>query len=293
MKVMVIVKASKESEAGQMPSTELLTAMGQYNEQLAQAGILVDGAGLTPSSRGARVHFSGRQRTVIDGPFTETKELIAGFWVWKVKSLAEAIDWVKRCPNPMNEDSDIEIRPFFEADDFGEAFTPELREQEAAVLATGKGLNKPRYLSEPKRVIAGIKRHYTPATRADIPEQWSEFVPQGARIRSIDGSTYFGVCWNVTSDCQFDYLTGVEVSHEAEVSPEFSTIQLEPRRYAVFPHTGHVSTIGQSIDAIWTKWVPDCGLKIPGNAPCLERYSSEFNPVTGMGGMDIWIPLEG
>jgi AraC family transcriptional regulator len=145
MKVMVIVKASKGSEAGELPSTELLAAMGSYNEQLAKAGIMLDGAGLTASSKGARVRFSGSNRTVVDGPFLETKELIAGFWVWRVKSLQEAIDWVKKCPNPMNEDSDIEIRPFFEAEDFGEAFTPELREQEAAVRATIQSeQNEPR-----------------------------------------------------------------------------------------------------------------------------------------------------
>src|SRR5262245_42453765 len=141
MKVMVIVKASKDSEAGVMPSTELLAAMGKFNEELANAGIMLDGAGLTPSSKGARLRFSGTKRTVMDGPFAETKELIAGYWVWKVKSLAEAIEWVKKCPNPMNEESDIEIRPYFETEDFGEALTPELREQEAAIRATTLGLN--------------------------------------------------------------------------------------------------------------------------------------------------------
>lgn len=145
MRVMVIVKASKESEAGQMPSTELMTAMGHFNEELVKAGIMLAGEGLHPSSKGARVRFSGRQRTVVDGPFAETKELIAGYWLWQVKSMEEAIEWVKRCPNPMESDSDIEIRPVFEADDFGEAFTPELREQEdrlraeAAKLAGGQG----------------------------------------------------------------------------------------------------------------------------------------------------------
>ncbi len=138
MKVLVIVKASKSSEAGEMPSTELLTAMGKYNEELVKAGIMLDGAGLTPSSKGARVRFSGTNRTVIAGPFAETKELIAGFWVWNVKSLQDAIDWLKKCPNPMNEESDIELRPYFEADDFGEAFTPELREQETALRASIK-----------------------------------------------------------------------------------------------------------------------------------------------------------
>jgi hypothetical protein len=135
MKVMVIVKATRESEAGEMPSTELLAAMGKYNEELVQAGIMLAGEGLQPSSRGARVRFSGKDRLVTDGPFAETKELIAGFWMWKVKSLAEAIEWVKRCPNPMPGESDVEIRPVFEAEDFGDALTPELREREAALRA--------------------------------------------------------------------------------------------------------------------------------------------------------------
>lgn len=135
MKVMVIVKASKASEAGEMPDTELLAAMGKFNETLVAAGIMLAGEGLHPTSKGVRVKFAGKNRDVIDGPFTETKELIAGFWLWKVKSMQEAIDWVKRCPNPHEEDSEIEIRQIFEAEDFGEAFTPELREQEARLRA--------------------------------------------------------------------------------------------------------------------------------------------------------------
>lgn len=134
MKVMVIVKASKGSEAGEMPSTELLTAMGNYNEELVKAGIMLAGEGLHPTSKGKRVRFSGKDRTVIDGPFTETKELIAGYWLWKVKDMDEAVAWLKRCPNPHNEESEVEIRPVFEADDFGEAFTPELRAQEERVF---------------------------------------------------------------------------------------------------------------------------------------------------------------
>ncbi len=131
MRFMVIVKASAESEAGVMPSTEMLTAMGKYNEELVNAGIMLAGEGLQASSKGARVQFSGKNRTVVDGPFAETKELIAGYWIWQVKDLAEAIEWVKRCPNPMNEDSEIEIRQIFEAADFGAEFTPELQEQES------------------------------------------------------------------------------------------------------------------------------------------------------------------
>jgi hypothetical protein len=135
MRFMVIVKATKESEAGVMPSTELLAAMGNYNEQLVKAGIMLAGEGLHPSSKGARVRFSGDTRAVIDGPFTETKELIAGFWLWQVRSLDEAIEWVKRCPNPMLSDSEIEIRQVFEAEDFGQSLTPELREQEDRLRA--------------------------------------------------------------------------------------------------------------------------------------------------------------
>ena len=130
MRFMVIVKATEESEAGVMPSTELLTAMGQYNEQLVEAGIMKAGEGLHPSSKGARILFDGDTRTVTDGPFAETKELIAGFWIWECDSMDEAIKWAKKCPNPMPGPSELEIRQVFEAADFGEAYTPELQEQE-------------------------------------------------------------------------------------------------------------------------------------------------------------------
>ena len=133
MRVMVIVKASKESEAGQMPSEEMLAAMGKYNEELAKAGVMLAGEGLHPTSKGKRVRFSGRQRTIIDGPFAETKELIAGFWLWQVKSMDEAVEWLKRAP--FDEETEIEIRPVFEDEDFGKEFTPELRAQEARVRA--------------------------------------------------------------------------------------------------------------------------------------------------------------
>jgi hypothetical protein len=135
MRFMVIVKASKDSEAGVLPSQELLAAMTKYNDELAKAGVMLAGEGLQPSSKGARVKFSGEKRTVTDGPFAETKELIAGFWLWQVKSKEEAITWVKRCPNPTGEEGEIEIRQVFEAEDFGEAFTPELRKQEEEIRA--------------------------------------------------------------------------------------------------------------------------------------------------------------
>jgi hypothetical protein len=139
---MVIVKASKDSEAGKMPSQQLLTEMGKFNEELVKADVLLAAEGLQPSSKGARVRFSGGKRTVIDGPFAETKELIAGFWIWQVKSKEEAIEWLKRCPNPHNEDGEIEIRQVFEAEDFGAEFTPELRAQEERVRAQSEQLAK-------------------------------------------------------------------------------------------------------------------------------------------------------
>jgi hypothetical protein len=130
MRFMVIVKATKESEAGIMPSQQLLEEMGRYNEELVKAGVMLAGEGLQPSSKGARVKFKGKDRTVVDGPFTETKELVAGFWLMQARSKDEVIEWVKRCPNPMEGESEIEIRQVFEAEDFGEVLTPELREQE-------------------------------------------------------------------------------------------------------------------------------------------------------------------
>jgi len=130
MRVMVIVKASKESEAGVMPDEKMLAEMGKYNEELVKAGIMLAGEGLHPSSKGKRVRFSGTNRTVVDGPFAETKELMAGYWLWQVKSMDEAVEWLKKCPNPHNEESEVEIRQVFETEDLGAEFTPELREQE-------------------------------------------------------------------------------------------------------------------------------------------------------------------
>jgi len=135
MRCMIIIKANHDTEAGVMPSEQLLADMGRYNEELVKAGIMLAGEGLHPSSRGARVKFSGTAREVVDGPFAETKELIAGFWLWQVRDLDEAIEWVKRCPNPTGAESVIEIRPVFEAEDFGAEFTPELREQEERLRA--------------------------------------------------------------------------------------------------------------------------------------------------------------
>ena len=135
MRFMILIKATKNSEAGVMPSERLLSEMGNFNEELVKAGVMLAGEGLQPTSKGARVRFTGSGRTVFDGPFTETKELIAGFWLWQCESMQEAIDWVKRCPNPYNEDGEVEIRPVFEAEDFGAEFTPEARQQEERLRA--------------------------------------------------------------------------------------------------------------------------------------------------------------
>jgi hypothetical protein len=142
MRVIVFVKASKDSEAGVMPSEQLLREMGNFNEELVKAGVMLAGEGLHPSSKGKRILFSGSKRTVKDGPFSETKELVAGYWLWQVRSMEEAVEWVKRCPNPMMEDSEIEIRPVFEAEDFGAEFTPELRAQEERLIKEMAAKNK-------------------------------------------------------------------------------------------------------------------------------------------------------
>jgi len=292
MKVMVMVKASKSSEAGEMPSEELLTAMGQFNEELANAGILLAGEGLQPSSKGVRVRFSGNSRTVSDGPFIETKELVAGYWLWQVKSMEEAIEWVKRCPNPMSEDSDIEIRPLFEADDFGEEFTPALREQEAGVRAKALGLGAVRFAHYDEKVIAGLNERYTLETRSNIPMQWRRFLPFLGNIAGQKDRLAYGVCRCTGEDFGFDYLTGVEVDNDASPLPaEFSRVRIPQGRYAVFTHAGHVSLMPQTMDDIWMKWAPDCGLRIA-DSPSFVRYTETFNPATGTGGIEICLPLE-
>jgi len=291
MKVMVIVKATKASEAGEMPSQQLLTDMGNFNQQLVDAGIMLAGEGLHPSSKGARVTFSGKERSVTDGPFAETKELIAGFWLWKVKSLEDAIEWVKRCPNPHYETCDLEIRQVFSADDFGTEFTPELREQEAALRAQTMNLGTVRYEAGREMTIAGLNETYNKETRANIPAQWERFAPQIGKVPGRVGDVTFGVAWNFVPDCGFDYLTGVEVGNSAKLPTDFKQVKLGARRYAVFTHEEHVSKLPETIDKIWMEWVPESGLKTA-QAPCFERYSEEFCPDTGRGGMEIWIPLE-
>jgi predicted transcriptional regulator YdeE len=292
MKVMVIVKATQDSEAGVMPSQELLTAMGNYNEELVKAGIMLAGEGLHPSSKGARVRFAGKNRSVIDGPFAETKELIAGFWIWQVKSLQEAIDWLKRCPNPHDEDCELEIRQIFSAEDFGPAFTPELREQEAALRAKTLGLEMPRFEDGQALKIAGLNEFYTFETRVNIPAQWGKFCAHIGKVPGQIGTMTYGVSWNCKPQCSFEYLSGVEVSGEQPLPAGFTLLDIAPRRYAVFTHAGHVSKLAATIDTIWRKWAPDSGLQFA-EAPEFERYTSKFNGETGLGGMEIWVPLQG
>ena len=291
MKVMVIVKASKASEAGEMPSEKMLTEMGKFNEQLAKAGVMLAGEGLHPSSKGYRVQFSGTDRSVIDGPFAETKELIAGYWLWKVKSMAEAIDWLKRCPNPHDETCEVEIRQVFSAEDFGDAFTPELRDQEASIRAQSLGLGTPRFEEAPAMTIAGMSEHYTAETRSKIPQHWERFAPHIGKVPGEVGKAAYGVCSNANPDCSFYYLAGVEVGPAAKLPAGFTKVELPARRYIVFTHDKHVSLLPQTIDTVWGQWAPESGLKIA-KSPCYERYSEEFNPQTGFGGTELWIPLE-
>jgi predicted transcriptional regulator YdeE len=294
MKVMVIVKASKSSEAGVMPSEQLLTEMGNYNEELVKAGVMLSGDGLHPSSKGKRVRFSGMNRTVIDGPFAETKELIAGFWIWQVKSMEEAVEWLKKCPNPMDEESDVEIRPIFTAEDFGEAYTPELREREERMIAEMERyqLDPPRYENGPRRLIAGFNQTYTFENRDAIPAQWTRFSYHFGKVPGQLDPTAYGVCWNFKEGVGFDYLTGVEVADGTALPEGFSEVALAAGRYAAFTHNKHVSKIPQTIEAIWCKWLPNSGHQMA-ESPSFERYTTEFNPQTGLGGTEIWVPLKG
>ena len=291
MRFMILIKATKDSEAGVMPSEQLLTEMGKFNEELVKAGVMLAGEGLHPSSKGARVRFSAGKRTVIDGPFAETKELIAGYWLWQCKSKEEAIEWVKRCPNPYNEDGEVEIRQVFEAEDFGAEFTPELRRQEASIRAQALGLGAPRFEHGKEIVVAGLNESYAFEDRVKIPRQWERFVPKIGKVPGRIGQISYGVCWNVSPERGFEYLSGVEVKDATKLPAEFTTVRLPAGEYAVFMHGDHVSAIGNTIDKIWKDWMPQAGLNIA-TSPCFERYTEEFNPQTGRGGMEIWIPLE-
>jgi predicted lactoylglutathione lyase len=190
MRFMVMVKGNEETEAGVMPSTEMLAAMGNYNEQLVKAGIMKGGEGLQPTSKGARVRFSGNKRTVVDGPFAETKELVAGFWLWETRSLAEAIEWVKMCPNPTGEQSEIEIRQIFEAEDFGESFTPELREQDDRLRAETESKQSAKskmiFVNLPVRDLGASTKFYT-ALGGELNPQFSDDNAKSVMLSDVIG----------------------------------------------------------------------------------------------------------
>jgi predicted transcriptional regulator YdeE len=290
MKVMVMVKATKSSEAAEMPTTELLNEMQKFNEELVQSGVMLAGEGLQPSAKGVRVRFSGKSRIVTDGPFAETNELVAGFWLWKVKDMNEAIAWVKKCPNPMLEDSDIEIRPLYSIEDFGDAVTQDLREKEAALRAASFGLNELRYESGREILVGGLQTSYTQSNLGEIPAQWQTFKSMGTLPGQV-GTDSYGVSLNCSADCSFDYLVGVEVAENASLPAEFRTTRIPAGRYAVVTHSKPVWQIKETYDAIWSKWIPEPGLKLA-QAPMFERYTKDFNPQTGTGGIEIWIAVQ-
>lgn len=290
MRVMVMVKSTRGSEEGGPPDMKMMAEMGKFNEELIKAGVLLAGEGLHPSSRGVRVHFSGDTRTVTDGPFAETKELVAGFWMWRVNSMEEAVEWVKRCPNPHPEDCHIEIRPVFEAEDFGEGFTPELREQEAAQRAQMQGLGEVRFENVSAMVLAGLQKTYNMETRDGIPSQWERFTAMEPQVDGRVGDDTFGVSWGMQPDGSFHYLCGFQVASEQKAPAGFATLSLDPRRYAVFTHNEHVTKIQETFDAIFSRWAPDSGLCLA-QAPCVEVYPKEFTMEKGP--MEIWVPLAG
>jgi len=293
MKVMVMVKATKASESGALPDERILGEMGKFNEELVKAGVMLSGDGLHPSSKGARVRFSGKNRTVVDGPFAETKELVAGFWMWQVKSMDEAIEWVRRCPNPFEGESEIEIRRVFAPEDFGPAATPEILEREERLRAEVEryALEPPRFENGRELRIAGLNASYTFETRVNIPAQWERFASVSAQIPGRVGGGAYGVCWNYKPGSGFDYLSGVEVGDVAKLPKEFTHIHLPAQRYAVFTHRKHVSAIVDTLDAIWKKWLPNSG-KQAAEAPSFERYGEAFDPRTGLGGFEIWLPIQ-
>ena len=289
MKVMVIVKATERSEAGLMPDEKLLADMGHFNTQLAEAGILETGEGLLASSKGARVRFSGANRTVTTGPFANPSELVAGFWIWRVKSLDEAIEWVKRCPNPMPTDCDIEIRPMMEQDCESDTAKPDTREADAAATAQLLGLTV-RFENSKELVIAGLKQNYMFASRTAIPAQWQRFMPYIGQVAGQVGKVAYGVCTNNSTNDGFAYLSGVQVAQTNALPGEFESLPIPAHRYAIVSHSGHVSNIAQTIDTIWKQWLPTSGLKAAAS-PCFEKYTEQFNPLSGTGGMEIWVPL--
>ncbi|HAN98683.1 MAG TPA: hypothetical protein DCQ98_15150 [Planctomycetaceae bacterium] len=290
MKVMVIVHATASSEAGEMPSAEMFEAMGRYNEQLIEAGIMVEGAGLKPSSAGARVRFAGTERLVTQGPFAETRELIAGYWLWQVDSLEQAIEWVKRCPNPMPEELEIEIRPLFAAEDFVSLMTPEQIEHEATLLAKTLQLAPPRFERIDELRLVGLSQRHPIDDPLGIPGQWESFLPLVGRLGIGDPQVYYGACVACDGSTAFEYVAAVESDRESPLPAELTRVEVPARRYAIFDHHDHVSKLQETFERIWKRWLPESGFRAA-DAPVLERYGREFDPRTGMGGMEVLIPL--
>ena len=294
MRVMVIVKASNNSEAGAMPSQQLFEEMGKFNEELVKAGIMLAAEGLHPSSKGVRVEFQGKDRTVIDGPFAETKELIAGYWIWQVKSMQEAIEWIKRCPNPHQDGGTVEIRPIFSPEEFGELTTPERQKRRDQLVSEMEKyqLDSPRFEKVGELLIAGYNETYTFETRVNIPTQWQRFAPLINTVPTQIGKASYGVCWNFKPGHGFDYLTGVQVAETSKLPADFTQVRIPEQRYAVFIHHKHYSAIPNTIEAIWNKWLPHSGYTAA-DSPSFERYTEEYDPKTGTGGTEIWVPLKG
>ena len=292
MILMIPAVYQQDVPEGFVPPADAIERMGKFNQSMADAGILGDLNGLHPPSKGARVSFKTGKPVVTDGPFAETKELIAGFWLWNVKSMEEAIEWLKRCPNPHDEAGEVEIRPVVIHDDFGCIMPPELREQEASIRARTLGLGAVRFETASELFIAGLSNTYDAESRRNIPAQWARFASHIGKVPGQVGRTSYGVCYNVQPNCLFDYLTGVEVAGSTKLPPEFTSVQIKAGRYAVVTHEGHISSIGQTIDKIWSQWVPESSIKTA-SAPCFECYTDKFDPKTGNGSVEIWVPLEG
>ncbi len=286
-----MVKATAESEAGVMPSEQLLTDMGNYNQQLIDAGIMQGGEGLRPSLDGVRIRFRESDRTVVNGPFSETRELIAGFWIWRVQSMDEAIAWVKRCPNPMEGESWIEIRTIFEADDFGDAFTPAAREQEARQRGVILGLAPLRLETRGPLPVVGLSGRFGSDAFEDLSELWQRFAPQIGQVPGQVGTTAYGVSWNFSTDGQFDHLAGVELAANSPLPAGLEQVTVPAGTFVVFPYPGHISALPATWRTIWSDWFPASGYQ-PTHGSCVEQYSSEFNPATGTGGIELWIPIQ-
>jgi predicted transcriptional regulator YdeE len=205
--------------------------------------------------------------------------------------MSEAIEWIKRCPNPHDEPGEIEIRPVFSSDDFSPHLPTEVREQEASARALVLGLGAVRFETSKQLLIAGMNATYDAESRANIPSLWQRFAPHIGKVPGQIGTVSYGVCWNFKPNCVFDYLTGVEVNSSTKLPPDFTRFSSRAGRYAVLTHEGHVSLLPQTIDKIWAQWVPDSSLKTA-DAPCFERYTEKYDPKSGLGVVEIWVPLE-